>query len=82
MLSHSEHPGLLQHLDVLRGRRQRDREGLRQLAHRALGLGEIAQHPPAGGIAQSVEDGVEVGCMLFNHVVEYACVADDCQPNG
>ena len=58
-----EKPGLLQHLDVLRGGRQRDREGLRQLAHRALAAAEIAEHPPPGGIGEGVEDGVEPGCL-------------------
>ena len=58
-----DHPSLLQHLDVLRGGGERDREGLGELAHRALARAQLAQHPAAGGIAQGVKDGVEVGCM-------------------
>jgi hypothetical protein len=46
---------------VLRGGRQRDGEGLRKLADRALAAGELAQHPPARGVAERVEDSVEPG---------------------
>jgi hypothetical protein len=55
-----EQPGVLQHLDVLRGRRERDREGGRQLADRARALGEFVQHPPACGVAEGMKDGIQV----------------------
>ena len=34
-----------------------------ELADRALALGQFAQHPAARGIAQGVEDGVQLGCV-------------------
>ncbi len=51
---------VLQRLDVLRGGRERDREGFRKLADRPLAVGEFAQHPPAGGVAEGVKDGIEL----------------------
>ena len=36
-------------------------KGSRQLADRALARGEFAQHAPAGGVAQGVEDGIQLG---------------------
>ena len=55
-----EQPGVLQHLDVLRGRGKRDREGGRQLADRARALGEVAQHLPARGVAEGTKDNIQV----------------------
>ena len=57
----TDQPGVLQRLDVLRGGRERDREGLRELAHRPFAAREFAEHPPTGGIAEGVEDGVQLG---------------------
>ena len=56
----ADQPGVLQRLDVLRGGRERDREGLGELADRPLAAGEFAQHPPAGGVAEGVKDGIEL----------------------
>ena len=64
-------PGTLQRLDVLGGGLQGDGEGLCELADRALAGGEIAQHLPPRGVAQGVEDGVELPDQRFNHMVEY-----------
>src|SRR5262245_61471467 len=55
-----EQPGVLQHLDVLRGRRERDREGGCQLADRTRTLGEVAQHLPARGVAKGMKNGIEL----------------------
>ena len=52
---------LLQSLDVLGRRGQRHVEGRRELAHRALALGQTAQHPATRGVSQGVEDGVKLG---------------------
>ena len=38
-------------------------KGSRKLADRALAAGEFAQHPPARGVAEGVEDGVQLGCL-------------------
>ena len=40
---------------------ERDREGFRQLADRPLAPGKLAQHTPACGVAEGVEDGVQPG---------------------
>ena len=38
-------------------------KGSRKLAYRSLAAGEIAQHPPARGIAEGMKDGIEPGCL-------------------
>ncbi len=71
-----------QHLDVLRGRSQRDGEGLRQLADGPLAGGEFAQHAPAGGVAQRMKDMSQLRRLKINHVVEYMPVFWESQPSG
>ena len=50
----------LEHLDVLRRSRQRDRERLGELPDRAVAVGQLPQHPPPRGVAEGVEDGAEM----------------------
>ena len=57
----ADQPGVLQRLDVLRGGGERHGEGLGELADGALAVGEFAQHPPARGVAEGVEDGSSWG---------------------
>ena len=52
---------VFEHLDVLRDRRERDGERLRELADRSLAFGQFAQHPPTRGVAKGVKDGSELG---------------------
>ena len=59
----TDQPGVLQRLDVLRGGRERDREGFRKLAYRSLAAGKLAKHPPARGVAEGVKDGIQLGCL-------------------
>lgn len=75
-------PGALQHLDVLGGRRERDMEGGCQFAHAARLPTEAAQHAPAGAVGEGVEDGIEPGGFMFNHVVEYWSLPENYQPFG
>ena len=56
-----DQPGAFQDLDVLRGRRERDGEGLRELADGSLAGREFEKHAPARGVAERVEDGSELG---------------------
>jgi hypothetical protein len=42
--------------------RDRDGEGFRKLAYRALATGEFAKHRPARGVAEGAKDGVGVCC--------------------
>jgi hypothetical protein len=56
----TDQPGALQRLDVLRGGRERDREGLSQLADRSLAAGEFAKHAPPRGVAESMKDGIQL----------------------
>ena len=67
----SDQTSLLQRPDVLRGGGEGDREGLRKLADRPLPPDQIPQHPASRGIAEGVEDGIKLGGIKFNHVVEY-----------
>src|SRR5208283_2078650 len=64
-----DEPGVLERLDVLRRRRQRNRERLGELGHRPLAAGEFPKHPPPCGVAEGVEDGVERRRLKFNHAV-------------
>ena len=57
----ADQPGPLQRLDVLGGGGERDRERLCELPDGPLAIGEVAQHAPARGIAEGVEDGIQVG---------------------
>ncbi len=76
----SDQPGVLERLDVLRGGRERDSEGLGQLADRSLVVGEFAKHPPACGVAEGVKDGIQLRRFKFNHVVEYSCAPPESKP--
>ncbi len=60
---------MFERLDVFRGGGQRYGEGLGELADRALAARENPQHPAAGGVAQRMEYGIELGGLKFNHVV-------------
>jgi hypothetical protein len=57
----TDQPGVLQRLDVLGGSLERDCEGSGKLAYRPFAIGKVAQHLPAGGVAQGVKDGVQLG---------------------
>ena len=57
----ADQSGVLEHLDVLGGRGERHGEGLRQLAHRPFAADELAEHPPAGRVAEGVKDRGELG---------------------
>lgn len=51
----------LEHLQVPRDGRQADVEGLGQLEHRGISLGQAQDDGPTCGIGQSGERGVELG---------------------
>ena len=74
--------GVLQRLDMLRGRRQRNLEGLGELADRPLPAGECVKHAPARRIAQGVKDGIQLGRLKFNHGVECKRSDTESQPFG
>ena len=59
----ADQAGVLQRLDVLGGRGERDRERLGKLPDRALAVGEIAQHLAARAVAEGVEERVELRCL-------------------
>ena len=52
-----------QRLDVLRGGGKRHVERGGKFSDGALSVRKVAQHPAARGIAQSVENGVELSCL-------------------
>ncbi len=74
--------GMFERLDVLGRRRQRDGEGLGELAHRPFAVRKRAQHATSCGVAKRVEDGVELRGFKFNHMVEYAHAELESQPIG
>ena len=78
----ADEAGMFQHFDMLGRAGEADRERLRQLAHRALSVGKMAEHPAPRGVAEGVEHQIQSGRIKINHVVEYASVKDDCQPIG
>jgi len=61
--------GTVQYPQVLGHRGQRHAEGLRQLAHRGLPLGQPGQDGAAGGVGQRAKGGVESGQRILNHTV-------------
>lgn len=63
--------GAFQRLDMFGGRSQRHLERLGELTYGALALAQLPEHMTAGAISQGMEDSVETGRFLFNHVVEY-----------
>ena len=67
----ADQPRILQRLDVLRGGRERHREGVRKLAYGSLANSQFAKHLPARGVAKGVKDGVQLRSRLLNHMVEY-----------
>src|SRR5438445_10854352 len=52
----TDQSGVLQSLDVLRGRGERHREGLSKLAYRSFTAGQFAKHPPARAVTQGMKD--------------------------
>jgi hypothetical protein len=66
----AQETGAFQDLDVLRSPGQRHGKRRRQLADAALSHGEATEHRAARWIGQRVEDPVEIGWRLRNHLVE------------
>src|SRR5271165_2927752 len=56
----------LQHLQVLNDGRQRDAEWLCQPRHRYGSLAEPLQNGPAGGVAEGMEDTVDIGFLALH----------------
>ena len=59
----ADQPRMLQRLDVLGSGGKRDRKRLGELAHGSLAVGKLSQHAAARGVAEGVEDSVELGCV-------------------
>ena len=53
-----------------------------QFADRPLTTCDLAEDGAARGVGQRVEDRIEGGDTLFNHVVEYSAQQILCQPFG
>ncbi len=61
---------------------QRHGAGRRKVADAARAPGQLPQHGAPGPVAEGVEDGIEIGVLLFNHVVEYEPAHRMSQPLG
>ena len=64
-------PGLLEHAQVPRDRRERHAVRLGQLAGRSLPLRQAFQHAAPNRVGQRGEDGVQRVDSIFNHRVKY-----------
>jgi hypothetical protein len=59
----ADQTGTLQRLDVFRSGRKRHVKWFRKLAYCLLATRKYAKHPPAGGVAEGMKDGIELGCL-------------------
>lgn len=64
-----DQPGIFQCPYVLRCCGQRHGKGSGQLTNRPFSLAKLTHHLSAGGIAESVENGIQSCVVIFNHVV-------------
>ena len=55
-------------------------EGLCQLPDRPLTFGQLSKHLAARRIAKGVEDGVQLGRIMFNHVVKFRRIEKNVNP--
>lgn len=79
----ADQAGPLERLEMLGGGGERNRKRRGELADRSLPARELAQHPPAGRIAERVEDDIEAfRRRMFNHMVEYDREREQSQPIG
>src|SRR5829696_4281314 len=62
----------LEHSHMLRHSGQRDLERLGDFGDEGVTLGEPSENRPARWVGQCAEYFVELGIVIFNHMVEYA----------
>ena len=67
----ADQAGPLQHLDMLGSASERHGERLGQLSDAALAKRQVPDHGTPRRIGQRMEDGVEAGRFMLNHVVDY-----------
>ena len=67
----AQQPGAFEHADVLGDRVQRDREVAGDLGDARVGIRESREDGAPRGIAQRVEDAVELRGLIFTHMGEY-----------
>jgi len=65
-----------QNQEVFRHPVERHLDRRRDLGNRRRALGEPVQDCPAGGVGESLKNGVQSRVAIFNHTVEYKPVAD------
>src|SRR5919197_6591816 len=70
-LLRGDEPGLLQDADVLLHPREGHAELLGKVRDRSVCTSELLQNAASGGVRERGERGIEAGCRIQNHVVQY-----------
>src|SRR6266542_4746901 len=70
-LLRGDEPGLLQDADVLLHAREGHEELLGKVRDRSVGTSQLLQNAASGGVRERGERGIEAGCRILNHVVQY-----------
>src|SRR5580698_700916 len=74
-LLRGDEPRLLQDADVFLHARQRHPELLSKICDRSVRVPELLQNATSGGIRERGERGIETGCRILNHLVQYVAQA-------
>ncbi len=69
--SGGDEPRLLQDADMLLHAREGHAERLGKLRDRSVRTSELLQNTAPGGVRERGERGVEAGCRILNHMVQY-----------
>src|SRR4029077_14937006 len=70
-LLRGDEPRLLQDADVLLHAREGHAELLGKVRDRSVCASELLQNAASGGVRERGERGIETGCHILNHVVQY-----------
>src|SRR5262249_21849307 len=70
-LLRGDEPGLLQDADVLLHAREGHLEPFGKVRDRSVGTAELLQNAASRGVRERGERGIEAGCGILNHVVQY-----------